>query len=457
MKNFYMSIAMVCALSASAVAANTGEVQKQTLARGFYPVESAVGNINMSTAKKAKAHTRALTVDDIAGAYTLSSDPVFSDGNGGMRPATSGVTCIITAISDTQIVLQLEPFCSGYTNVKMERLVATFDADAQTIAINVEDNQNLGTVDYSDIGLQTLSFTAQRANTTTNKWETLEELVGHVNADGSIQLCSDMERFGFVYDYAGSANMPAGTYYMDAFRNAKLTIPDYFKYNAAEWETVGQATFTDDFINQLLKEEYVVSPFSTDLLRNKTDNNTYLVKNVYQHGNFAEINQVPTSEGYIVFNVADPTFVWMRPLTGCGMWQLDEDTDDIYELLPYNMEGDFIFNDKLSVADAKSALEENEYTPSSLDATTGTVKIQNILYGNTFEPFRRGWFGAANPIIMTFQSDVFKGGSGVNGIISDNENAPKRYFNLQGVEIANPEAGQIVIVRQGNETTKAVF
>ena len=42
---------------------------------------------------------------------------------------------------------------------------------------------------------------------------------------------------------------------------------------------------------------------------------------------------------------------------------------------------------------------------------------------------------------------------GVADIISDN-NAAVEYFNLQGVRVANPEAGQLVIKRQGNEVTK---
>ncbi|MCF0220356.1 MAG: hypothetical protein HUK14_11295 [Muribaculaceae bacterium] len=37
---------------------------------------------------------------------------------------------------------------------------------------------------------------------------------------------------------------------------------------------------------------------------------------------------------------------------------------------------------------------------------------------------------------------------------ADNSNAPVEYFNLQGMRIANPAAGQIVIRRQGTEATK---
>lgn len=51
---------------------------------------------------------------------------------------------------------------------------------------------------------------------------------------------------------------------------------------------------------------------------------------------------------------------------------------------------------------------------------------------------------------------VVVGASGVNDIVVDNENAPVVYYNLQGVQISNPEAGQLVIKKQGNNVTKVL-
>lgn len=45
--------------------------------------------------------------------------------------------------------------------------------------------------------------------------------------------------------------------------------------------------------------------------------------------------------------------------------------------------------------------------------------------------------------------------NGIDGIAVD-ENAPIEYFNLQGVRIANPEKGQLVITRQGSKTSKTI-
>ena len=46
--------------------------------------------------------------------------------------------------------------------------------------------------------------------------------------------------------------------------------------------------------------------------------------------------------------------------------------------------------------------------------------------------------------------------AGVEGDIADDVNAPVKYYNLQGVEIANPENG-LFIKKQGAKATKVVL
>ncbi len=59
---------------------------------------------------------------------------------------------------------------------------------------------------------------------------------------------------------------------------------------------------------------------------------------------------------------------------------------------------------------------------------------------------------------MTLPFDVFTGAEGgiENVTATTDVNAPVEYFNLQGVRVANPEAGQLVIKRQGSTVTKIV-
>ena len=61
------------------------------------------------------------------------------------------------------------------------------------------------------------------------------------------------------------------------------------------------------------------------------------------------------------------------------------------------------------------------------------------------------WLGYDNYMTISY------GQTGIEDIKADdvdNSNAPVEYFNLQGMRIANPAAGQIVIRRQGTEATK---
>ncbi|MDE6338617.1 MAG: hypothetical protein K2K97_02370, partial [Muribaculaceae bacterium] len=49
------------------------------------------------------------------------------------------------------------------------------------------------------------------------------------------------------------------------------------------------------------------------------------------------------------------------------------------------------------------------------------------------------------------------GGAGVNEILTDQVDAPARYYNLQGVEVANPAKGELVIVKKGSKSSKVIF
>lgn len=63
-------------------------------------------------------------------------------------------------------------------------------------------------------------------------------------------------------------------------------------------------------------------------------------------------------------------------------------------------------------------------------------------------------FHALTPITFELPEEEESGNTAIVTIGA--ESNPVRYFNLQGVEIANPEKGQVVIMRQGNKSQKIV-
>lgn len=57
--------------------------------------------------------------------------------------------------------------------------------------------------------------------------------------------------------------------------------------------------------------------------------------------------------------------------------------------------------------------------------------------------------------VVTFDPEDENAGI-VDVVVDNDENAPVEYYNLQGVRVANPEAGQLVIKRQGKNVSKEV-
>lgn len=50
----------------------------------------------------------------------------------------------------------------------------------------------------------------------------------------------------------------------------------------------------------------------------------------------------------------------------------------------------------------------------------------------------------------------FNFAAGVEGITADDSDAPVEYYNLQGMRVVNPAAGQVYIRRAGSKVTKEI-
>lgn len=89
---------------------------------------------------------------------------------------------------------------------------------------------------------------------------------------------------------------------------------------------------------------------------------------------------------------------------------------------------------------------------------------RNVSWNNTFETSTNGTSWTAMPnnnsIVIAAIIPVIKkngGSSAIDEINANDENAPVEYYNLQGMRINEPAAGQIVIRRQGSKVSKIVF
>lgn len=125
------------------------------------------------------------------------------------------------------------------------------------------------------------------------------------------------------------------------------------------------------------------------------------------------------------------------------------------------------YNVFLGTANNNADLTDSDYAGTAVTApytvsdgkSTITVPDWNFFIdGGEINPSYAGVYLAYfypmsdTEIVLDIDLDEY---AGINEITADNnENAPVEYFNLQGIRINQPAAGQVVIRRQGNTTTK---
>jgi hypothetical protein len=93
-----------------------------------------------------------------------------------------------------------------------------------------------------------------------------------------------------------------------------------------------------------------------------------------------------------------------------------------------------------------------------VNGTTNITEDRNILINLESYYWMNPDLGALlyceNTIINLYEDED---NAGITNVIADdNSNAPVEYYNLQGVRVVNPEAGQLVIRRQGKNVSKIV-
>lgn len=445
MKKFYTTLALACAVGVSAFAAMpAAEKKAQT---SFAELQSLSSDLTVAR-KGNKAPLKVATpIEDVEGFYALDYEYPLSGTK------TNG-TAKIEMVGDDEIILTFEPWSSGYSNISMDPLTASYNAETGVITITREDNTALGTyVDSQSGQSMTLNFDIEQVVPIPNDPEGRSQLVpidvieGVVNADGTIQFGDADTCMGFQVEDSG---------WVGLFRDLKLVAPDYFKFVASEWDSVGNALFTEDWLNRMLTGDdvqYRLQPREIPLYKNKADKNLYVVENPYKVEGW--LNEVTDTEGYIVFSLEDPEFVPMRVLTPSGMWATLEEGGFPEEFYVYNQEGQLIYDREYDYDEAKYLFEDNDIAPSTYDEATKTVTLGNILFGYTSNPTATSYFPSCAAGTLKIKADGF-GNAGVEGVINDAENAPKRFFNLQGMEVVNPAVGELVIVKQGNKTSKVI-
>ncbi len=115
--------------------------------------------------------------------------------------------------------------------------------------------------------------------------------------------------------------------------------------------------------------------------------------------------------------------------------------------------------DGSNAAGSRKYVLKSTYTVAD-GKTTVTVPDWNAFYYQ-FGVGEASYFWPMSNTKIVFDFDLDElASAGVDGIAADaavDANAPVEYFNLQGIRVATPEAGQLLIKRQGNKATKVVI
>lgn len=437
MKKLYTTIALSIAVVASASAF---EVQKMQKTATFGQMSQKVEFKSDAAKVKKSAVKKINSAFDLEGVYDCEYEAALVDSEG--NPSYTKANAVIEATDNAEVVISLEPWASTYSNVWLDPILASVDLSASTLTITAEDNFEIGGFTPSGGAEVPLSIVLKEANLDAGMWEDAESVTATINADGSISFPETTR----ILIQGGNLG------YLGGFDALTFVAPDYFSFVENEWTNKGKAKFYDHNTGMIFTEEYQPAEVDVNLFQNKAVPSLYCIEKPYAYGGWTQLNEDANSKGYIVFNIENPNFVYMRMLSGSGFW-IDIFDDGIpQELYMYNLEGMYIMNYEYTVADAAKLFASNKVEASTYNANTGVVKLINPLFGVTDNPYSSySWTNVEDAYLQ-----ITMPAAGVEGIVNDAENVAKRYFNLQGVEIVNPEAGQVVIVKEGKKATKMV-
>lgn len=167
----------------------------------------------------------------------------------------------------------------------------------------------------------------------------------------------------------------------------------------------------------------------------------FRIKNAYStHSALTPIEHT-THSHYIYLNATDPEYVYIEPSAiGAG-------TENYGHGVIFSRGWKFLSQK----AEAMAAGFGGKYDK---EAKTITFPADEMYLGE--EQYSNGAFYRGSSA-MTFD---MSGYSAINNVLSDADadvNAPVEFFNLQGVRVANPTEGQLVIRRQGTKVEKVVL
>lgn len=235
--------------------------------------------------------------------------------------------------------------------------------------------------------------------------------------------------------------------WIDGFDYLVATLPA-----PGDWKEIGNATLMDGWLLPALNVDQTTNKYEVAMQQNSLNENLFRLVNPYKIGPAASLNSCST-DGYIMFDITDPAHVIFR-LIPSGFSNADAQISLLYCYDNFSA---------LVYLNASYPLDELlDYFGNTIPYTTykdGIVSLNTVgnqpdtRVGFQFAPLAGGfWEGN-----MTSQITFPEGFTGVEAIGTDKEDGHVEYFNLQGLPVANPLPGQLLIKRNGSKASKVIL
>lgn len=444
MKKVYAMMAMALTIGLSASAAPKSVQHKE-----WVDAPMTLEGVVIPKAAKAPAATapaKAISsAADLIGAYKANWYGLLNSTDEGGEHAD--FLDIVAGSDATSVNVLL-----GGTNVK-----ALVNAPRGTITIS--NNTPTGETDANGnaikVYIRRYTITETDEGYQFSQQQTAGSIQGKIGEDGVITW---PENYAIGLSHDGIVN--DGRWYilraMNVYTPQPFNVPDL-----SEYEELGTAKFTDGWFNPLLVLSNVdpINDVDVTVLRKKDNHNYMVLKNPYSDPAWKEIGleyEGANGEGYIIIDATEPDFVQVLPLTDCGMITDDSDEDEgqapgtvLTHYYPYNKEGELGFAGE----DILGYLELWQTAGQDCSNMTGnTISLYNLFFGISGATASHYWW--TNNKALRFSSIALET-SGIQNIGLDTD-SPKRYYNLQGMEISKPVKGQVVIVKQGKKSFKTI-
>ena len=235
------------------------------------------------------------------------------------------------------------------------------------------------------------------------------------------------------------------------------------------WTSLGNATLQDGWVLPRfgIDQRDAKNWYEVELQQNDENPNLYRLVDPYKGNCPVKDKNTSKTTGYIQFNVSNPDFVTFDEVDAgfvCG-------SVGISKMFASNMVTYYCKSFKISLDDF---IKNYSYSPTF---KTGSTFKNGVVTLPAESTFLYGWYndttfgypgdpdGGAqwtdpdnNRKFLNMETKIFFPSlSGIFDNAVDDLNAEVEYYNLQGVRVEKPRAGEIVVKRQGTSVSKIIF